>query len=369
MKKQLLLICSLFFILVNTHAQLTLTLQVPSSGVLVKPQLWNAVVTSSYTDIKQVFIGITLSDATTGEPILTATTIQFAIETGAVQVNESNLSPIYYEYLSSRVIDRSPEGYLPAGMFTACYTVFIVQENEGSPVAEECIPITVEPVSPPVLNTPFDQDVLQTHYPQFTWIPPTPPEIFSNLGYDFVLVEVQSGQSAGDAIQQNLPLYTTNQPDLFLNYPSSLNALDTGKMYAWQITAKNGNEYAAQSEIWTFSIAEDSILPPPIEINNPYVRLKKELDASISVANDTLKISYNNDPSDSAISYEMAGIDDDANQILITDSILLKPGDNLLNFPLNGNLGFVASRLYEFRLYNSRNEIWSIKFIFQPKNQ
>src|SRR5436190_811787 len=80
-----------------------------------------------------------------------------------------------------------------AGRYQACYTVVNAQKGELT-LVENCITVNVDPLSPPLLNTPADEDKLLTAYPQFTWLPPTPIGLFNDLGYAMVLVEVFPGQ-------------------------------------------------------------------------------------------------------------------------------------------------------------------------------
>lgn len=370
MNKLILILLSLVITIVSS-AQLTITLQVPQSGILLKPQLWNAVLSNSYPDTREVYIGLTLSDAVTGDPVMTATTSKIQLATGATQVLESTISPVSYDYLNADIADRNPEGYLPAGSYTACYTVFLVDENSGSPAVEQCIPLVIEPVSPPILNIPFDKQVIQNPYPQFSWTPPTPLEIFSDLNYGFVLAEVQDGQTPADAIQQNLPIYAGNTSDIYLNYPSSSLSLDTGKIYAWQITAKNDQQYAAQSDIWTFSLS-DSVSQIPTQSISQYAKLKRTVDASLSVALGNLLIYYENDE-DTTVQYSIYDIDknssnDSSAQVVTTGVLTVHPGINLISLPLDNVSGIADNKQYLFQLNNSLQETWSLKFIYYKKD-
>lgn len=367
--KNIILSCLSLFIVTVISAQVTLTLQVPESGVLLKPQLWSAVITNSYPESKRVSLGLTLSNASTGEPVLTATSPAVELVAGPTLITESNISPISYDYLSSEITDRNPEGYLPAGSYVACYTVYLIDEKT-TPVTEQCIPVVIEPVSPPILNIPFNDEVIHSAYPQFSWTPPAPLEIFSDLSYDFILVQVSGGQNPADAIQQNLPLYTTNTADVFLNYPSSLSALDTGKIYAWQVTAKNNLEFAAQSDIWTFSIADTSFQYNKSNLNQ-YSKLKRVLDASVSAAINNLLVYYDNDE-DSAASYSIYSIDpsssgDSTLQTVNSGVLPLKHGTNLISIPLNTISGIADGKQYLFQLYSVDGGIWSLKFIYYKK--
>lgn len=371
MKKIKLLLILTFFVTTSLWSQLALTLQVPQAGVLLKPQLWNAVVVNSYPASKQVYIGLTLSDVTTGNPVMTALTSHFTVNTGSFQVQESTVSPISYDYLSSDITNRDPDGYLPAGNYSACFTLFEIQEAGAIPVTEQCMPLIVEPVSPPILNTPFNQEVIYNPFPQFTWIPPAPLEIFSYLNYDFILVEVQDGQNYADAIEQNLPVYAANLPDAFLNYPASAISLDTGKTYAWRVIAKNNQQYAAQSEIWTFSVKDTGWFYR--QSLSAYTKLKRTLDASMSVSVKNLQVYYENDASDSSIVYTIYKIDPTSGsggtELLDSGRVDLFPGANLIDLPPDKLPKLEDGKQYLFQLYNSRNEFWNMKFIYYKSEE
>jgi hypothetical protein len=230
----------------SMRGQVTLVLQVPPAGVMLKPQLWNMALVNSSAVHNTITVSITLLSS---RPV--------TLHKGTNTLNARDLGPIIYNYLpSSLTVDRDPDGFMPVGNFRACYTVVSVSNHPGDPLAEDCIPVEVQPVSPPQLSWPSDTSVLSTPYPQFSWLPPLPTRLFSNLNYDLNVAEVKSGQTAYEALQQNIPVYNlhhaTSLTDL---YPASSAALDTGRVYCWQIVAKNGEDYIAQSEVWTFRIA------------------------------------------------------------------------------------------------------------------
>jgi hypothetical protein len=118
--------------------------------------------------------------------------------------------------------------------------------------------------------------MVETPYPQFNWLPPVPVTLFNDLNYDLMITEVQPGQSAASAIQENLPVYTGLHLNMTVNnYPASYKSLDTGKVYAWRVIAKNGEMFAAQSEVWTFSIGKrktEQLVPA----NGMYLELKND---------------------------------------------------------------------------------------------
>ncbi len=350
----------------HCRSQVTMTLQVPPTGVLFKSQLWNMSLVYTGNNQINVKINLTLSDASGDQPLLTASSGVVVLNTGAKQLQANDLTPIQYNYLSPVIFDRDPNGYLTAGSYQACYTVLVSDESSGTPLAEDCVTFEVDPLSPPVLNTPADGDTLQTNIPQFTWLPPTPLNLFYNLSYQFNLVEVLSGQNPADAIQQNIPVYVNNNcSDIFMNYPSSAMALDTGKLYAWQVIAQNNFQPSAQSEVWTFRIKGTTFSLPPSD-ESPFIKLKREQDASIAVCTGNVKFYYTNDAGDSTVNYQITHVDaNDAIEVVDSAILSLSFGENQIVLPFVNDNRLLNNGTYLFELVNSRNETWSMKFVYK----
>ena len=237
-KKRLILVGWLSLGFTFLQAQISMTLQVPPAGVLVKNQLWNMLLVNSGASSTTVRVQLSLLDEKNNQPVLTAISAPLLLTRGARQVQAKDLSPIQYSYNGpSFHADEDPNGLLPVGSYQACYTVMV--SDKGTVVrVENCIQVNVDPLSPPLLNTPADEGLLYTPYPQFTWLPPAPVGLFNDLSYDLVVVEVLPGQGKADAIQQNIPVYSAGfVKNLYMNYPSSYRSLDTSRLYAWRIIA------------------------------------------------------------------------------------------------------------------------------------
>lgn len=361
MHKKNWIIGGLLLAAVSLQAQVSMTLQVPPVGVLVKNQLWNMLVVNAGNYNVLIRVNLVLLDEKTNQPVLSATSAPVLVPKGAKQLQARDLGPVQYAYNDPALhTDGDPNGMLPAGSFQACYTVVNTEKNV--PMVENCIRLNVAPLSPPLLNSPANEAVLSVPYLQFTWLPPTPPGIFNDLSYAFTLVEVLPGQGKADAIQQNIPVYSPGfVRDLYINYPSSFHALDTAKTYAWRITALNSRQPVAASDIWTFRISTPKPARPPLELA-PWVALKRGLEPAVASAKETLKISYDNAAADSLAQYTITGIGVPGNPIVQQGAIPLRYGPNLLQLPLQRNAGYEEGQLYLFRLVNSRNETWSVKF-------
>lgn len=250
----------LFCITINTltvDAQLSISLQEPPAGLVQQQQLWNLALIYTGSGTVSVTIGLSLVDINDNQPVLTALTKPFLISKGVRQLKSIDISPVEYNYYSP-AFGRFSEAFLPIGNYRACYTVYSGTKEAQTVLSEDCIPIEVQPLSPPQLTMPADAASLPHRYPQFSWLPPAPVSLFSDLNYDLILTELRYDQTGASAIRENIPFYQIHRiTGVVNNYPASAKALDTGKVYAWSIVAKNGETPVAQSEIWTFKIVPE----------------------------------------------------------------------------------------------------------------
>lgn len=317
-------------IVLTTTAQVSFSLQVPPVGVVQKSQLWNMALIYTGNSPMSVYVSLSLLNANDNRPVMGAETAVITLTRGAKQVNATDLGPIQYNYLSpSFNADRNPDGFLPFGIYKACYTVYKKDHEMIVPLAEDCIPVEVQPLSPPLLNSPDDASSIETPYPQFTWLPAVPLNLFTDLNYDLLLVEVLPGQTKGDAIQKNLPVYNINYCKTpFNNYPGSNKSLDTGRTYAWKVVAKNQDDFVDQSEIWTFTVHGNNSVKT-IPLTGSYGVLQDDLKGVYSVRNDTLHVKYY---SFDKIHTGTILFTDESGQVTDQDYQLFAQGDNYLDF-------------------------------------
>jgi hypothetical protein len=252
MAKKIWFVSVLFLSCVSLQAQFTLQPVVPSVGMIQKSQLWNVLVINASTNATTARLNVVLRNRLTGEELFTANTGEVLLTSGSKQLNVNILNPIQYNYLSQNIRTLQNE-LLPIGSYTACYTLI----GKFQTIAEECVSFDVEPLSPPMLIFPNDSAILETAPTQFNWLPPSPYTQFSQLNYELFITEINEGQTAVQAIQENLPFYT--QAYLKTNNYSYTNAsikFETGKWYAWQVVATDANTYAAKTETWIFQVSK-----------------------------------------------------------------------------------------------------------------
>jgi hypothetical protein len=302
------------------------------SPLFLKTQLWNVSVSNTGA-ATQGRIQLDMKDVQTHQSVLSAVSAPFRIATGASMVQLQAMEPITYSYNSPIVVDRTPNGPLPVGQYQVCYELLLsVGETQG-PVAEDCEEIAVEPLSPPLLTMPDDDSVVTVPQPNFTWMPPTPLNMFSDLTYDILISEVYDGQSLTDAIQKNLPIQQAQglqQP--FLTYPLQGPQLEDGKTYAWQVIARDHSQYAAKSEVWSFRTQTNKVI---IGNNNSMYILMDGHTSGIGTSDSSmLCVKYVS----AAVAYQASILlTDPKGGVLMTTQCQIKQGDNYLNIPLNGN--------------------------------
>jgi hypothetical protein len=213
-----------------------------------------------------------------------------------------------------------------------------------------------------LLNAPADTATLQTAYPQFSWLPPAPLNLFGLLSYDLLVVEVLPGQTSGDAIQKNLPVYNAGNITLpFNNYAASGKALDSGRTYAWQVVAKNNNQFVAQSEVWTFKIA--AVIPIKKEqVAETYALIENDLKGIYLVKKQALGVkyySYNRQYETTLL------IVDENGQVLLQQQQVIKQGDNYFDVKIGKR--FEAARVYQLSFSEPDGKKQLLRFSISKK--
>jgi hypothetical protein len=361
MKKYLLLflICG---VLQHTYAQVSIQPILPLSGMVQKNTLWNVAVINTGTENYTCTLEITLLDRASGIEVLTATSGVFQIGAGAKQLSASLLAPVQYNAISTTNMGRNND-FIPIGNYTACYRLTL---NGKAPIAEECLAFDVAPLSPPMLIIPADSAILKVAPSQFSWIPPAPINLFNRLAYEVQIVEVQPGQKAEEAIQNNLPFYTEpNVPINNLAYTGAASNFEKDKWYAWQVVAKDDRNYAGKSEVWVFQIKEDAIVKTVT--GSSYAKMKID-NNELAVAQDgILKVLYKNELTDEKVDIKIIDLTSTQNKnkkpISFSSKLIL--GDNYIQRNLKGLMKLDENKVYMAEIKNSRGEVFTIRFVIK----
>lgn len=330
-------------------AQITISVQLPPAGMIQKEQLWNLVLVNNGNAAIEATILLNLQDAVTGQPVLSAGSRTILLNKGVKMLTIADVQPVQYNY-GGAIISGN---YLPLGSYIACYTI---ASNTGAErpqtLADECVRVNINPLSPPLLITPADKSVSATPYPQFAWLPPAPIDMFSNLNYDLSVAEVLEGQSPAEAMLYNNPVYVNNNLKAsFENYPSSYTRLDTGKLYVWQVTARNDMSYSATTQVWTFSIQPiENPQEKPVSIAYILVSRTKEAGGINYIEGNNLSIKYYSFDSEHQTTIKLL---DTQGRLLQTIEQKIMYGDNFFNLTLNGS--FQPGNQYLIEITDQKN--------------
>lgn len=364
--RKILLATSLTCLLFSVRAQVLINLQLPPAGLQVKSQLWNLSLVNTTNAGFNVQLNMTLADLTTGQPILTGTTTVFNLPAGLKQIQLSDVVPIQYNVVNNSYnINNSSDGFLPIGTFLVCFDVLKINSETVDNIAGDCEAIQVEPASPPILQTPYDQEEIEEARPLFTWSPPAPLSLFNNLNYDLKLVEVGSNQSSGDAIQNNLPVYYQNFiGSASLQYPFSINELDTSVLYAWQVRAYSNGWAACNSEIFTFTLKNNqttSAFP-----NKIYARLKGITETPLTITKSELLFEYINAYNNELIDLVLTDITNKTNVLIsLHESIIqVHYGQNFIKVDLSQS-NLINNHIYQLQILGLKGESQAIRFIYK----
>ena len=353
------------------YSQVVINLQLPPLGLTIKPQLWNMALVNTTGASMDVELRMIMTDAGTGQTVLTATTPSFLLPAGVKAITAGAVAPVTYTAGSGYTVDANPNGFLPIGVYNICYTLTRWINDASDQLAEECVTVEIEPVSPPQLVQPEDSGRVISRRPFFSWLPPTPYNLFSNLLYDWVLVEVQPTQSAANAIQQNIPVCVqSNLSFTSLQYPLAMQELDTGKIYAWRVTAKNGISPIANSEVWSFKIQQFTSDTFHAVSKGYYAQLRREQDASYVISGDKLRFIYLHEINTPSVQVKITDISKPMHQDVALDSntLAVKYGTNYLNLDVGSN-GLVNRHMYLLTILNDRQEYWFLRFTYKKSSE
>jgi hypothetical protein len=234
-------------------AKPTVKLAKPPPGQYGIENLWRATVQNPGGDTGMVYFDGYVYDG--ARQVFHATTKRFPLQLGTkiyryrdVRMESTSTARGYEAFVTQT-------GQLPAGDYR--FKLLLMPFGVGDSFEFE-----VKPMGPPRLVSPRDGAALPEGQkrPVFSWIVrgrrPMGP-------YTLTVVERLLNQTPEEAMRANPPWFAESGiVATSFTYPTSARALETGKDYAWQVTANLG----VASEVWSFSMAEPSGPPARTEV-------------------------------------------------------------------------------------------------------
>lgn len=339
-------------------SQVIIVPEVQAAGVVMKQQIWSVMVNNLSGSSRQVTLFISVTDLQSSQPLLEANSTIIVIPAGGKRITYNDLSPINYSFAAPGFsADRQLNQPLPVGEYTICYRISDAV-NKREVLASECIKVLAEPLSPPQLIIPERESVIMDKRPVLSWTPPAPVYMFASLTYSIIVSPLLDKQSPEEAIQRNIPVMTTFASNTSVLYTASFTNLESGKTYAWQVAAMDGNRLGGKSEVWTFTVMPDSV--KRIISSAPYTRLEQYGGGSSIVHQGILKMEYINRHPDSTVQLVIHKQGDKRKPYSV--NLKVSPGQNLLEYNLNGRLKLDEEAIYYVQLINGRKEKWGMQF-------
>lgn len=344
-------------LLITAHqltAQVSVEVQHLPGGLVQRENLWNIVLVNNSKDVAEVTLQLEVKSITSGQVLLTGTAPRLSLEPGVKVVNAAMIQPIVYNFSDPAF----SENFLPFGDYLICYRVNYLSAAEEQQSTIECTNVQIDPLAPPLLSSPLNEDTLENPYPQFAWIPPAPASMLQHINYALVLVKVNRGQQPVEAVRNNLPVYSNySLQHTFGYYPSAYPALDTGIVYAWQVRAFNSKGYNGRSEIWTFTVHDKRILPTIQSASYIHIQENKGINTIGSLVLYIKCHSFESEQKVSAIFQNMEGA------VLLQEQRVMKPGNNYFRFNLNKN--FKKNTVYKLKMKEQDGTEYTLRFTIQ----
>ena len=114
-----------------------------------------------------------------------------------------------------------------------------------------------------------DHDTIDHRYPVFNWFYVSPPDGRDDVRYNYVLTELQSGQSALTGLTVNQPLLRINGVQgMQLVYPFDASELQYNHRYGWQLEKTVDGIITEKSEAWEFVLYRKVVIPMKYAVLN-----------------------------------------------------------------------------------------------------
>lgn len=345
----------------NLNGQILILPQTISQGVIQKHQMLNVVINNLSSEAENGRLLVQVTDVRSSELLLEIVSAEMVINPGMKRLSSSDLAQFTSTGSSSSLrADLKSFQTLPVGVYNICFRLLSTDNKKGV-LSSECVRVLSEPLVPPHLVAPETNISIIDTRPAFTWSPPAPLSMFSNLSYEILVSKLYDGQSPKEAIQRNIPVFTYTTKSPMANYPATFSELEKGTQYVWKVVAKDNNLYAAESEVWRFKILPDSV--QKILSGSPFVKLAREA-PEVTVSHEGyIKIEYFNSLSDSLVLVTIKNIDSKnrSRKQQLTFEITVKPGQNLIEYNTGRKIKLDENNVYEVVLSNGKDEKWKMR--------
>lgn len=307
------------------------------------------------------------------EAILTVKSLPIWLKPGLSSLANQSLSFSSVQYAPTKQAEYVKNmRKVPSGIYRFCSTIYGVRNTEAFDYS--CEDVSSDFSDFLVLAYPLDKDTVTVKNPLLVWNHSEPFDILlPGEYYKMSLVALKEGQSAEDALNMNIPLFskdflTSHQ----VQYPVDAPALTPGSTYAWQVQKITKSTVVNKSEAWQF------IVPKPKEIvHQKYAALTREINASFTtVTSSQLLFHFQEEyASETGLTYKIYGNEKESIESTNSESLqnLDKKESPLLKILGNGRYSIDLRALklnpdsyYTLETQNEKAEKQYLKFYIAP---
>lgn len=358
-----LVLCLLFTLSFKLQAQtIQINLHRPISSTFGSKDVWSADIVNPSQSTLSVKLKSTISSST-GNILFEAVSMPINIVGQITSLNTINVITASSNYYNQQVqqSDETSRSF-PTGSYNYC--MFLIDAVTGETKAQQCIPITVKILTPPILIYPQNKETVQEKNPLLGWLLPGPTNNPNEIRYTLTLVEQTSNQNPVDAILRNRPLlYEKGLSQTSIQYPYQAPALNYGKNYAWQVEAFNTENVSyGKSEIWSFTVKADTFSVVQADVDQSFIEITKSAENAVYYATGVLKIKYSDRQFPKTLSYYI--YDETGNPVHKNASTLMALAkENWYNINLENEFTLKHHKRYRFELYDGRN-MYKLFFVY-----
>ena len=245
-------------------AQFTVSITPPPLNQLKVADLWRLQVINGGRSPFSVYFAGTITEERDGL-VADGTSAIVTVRPGVNMFVGSRVEPVDIGYGApkyERALTRT--GGAPSGVYQIC--VQAIEAESGRILGEDCITHEVSLLSPPILISPAEGDVVHTALPTFLFTPASGGRI-ARVRSQIRIAELYRRQSSFQAIASNPPVFQGFVTGTAFQYPASARKFQEGT-YVWQVTAidpETGSQLA-QSEVGIFRWEPYQLVLVPVEL-------------------------------------------------------------------------------------------------------
>lgn len=342
----------------ETKAQVSVVLYTSPAKQFFIDDLWRSTIINTSSSPVTVSLQFQIHDNAASD-VLTLTTQSITLTPGANHLSSSegiNGKWVYGNSETSTILQAT--GKLPYGHYT--YGILVYAAATNRPLGSSNDEIDIQPMLPPELASPRNEDTVIIKYPVLSWIPPR-PIIGLNIVYSLHLVALQPNQNPSDGMVQNPPLLNLeNLSSTYMTYPVTAQELQLGINYAWQVSASYQGYSLGVTDIWVFTLK-----PPPPAPADPmiYPVATKVSDAHFYVTHGIFRFAYKNMAGDKTLSYTITRMDNRV-KVKSLPVIQVQAGMNEINIDLKKNSDLVIGKYYILEITDKKGRTYKLTFIY-----